>query len=102
MENLLDGWGLPVATFSPLVGAAVMFLTPKDQENRHRIIALVTSLWVAFVSVLVLIRFEIGASDRLQFVVDKNWIEAIHSRYVVGVDGISLPLLLLTVLVVPL
>ena len=102
MENLLDGWGLTVATFSPLLGAAVMLLIPKEREDRHRLIALVTSLWVAFVSLLVLIWFDLGATDRLHFVVDKSWIEAIHSRYVLGVDGISLPLLLLTVLIVPL
>ena len=102
MENLLDGWGLTVATFSPLLGAAVMLLIPKEREDRHRLIALVTTLWVAFVSLLVLIWFDLGATDRLHFVVDKSWIEAIHSRYVLGVDGISLPLLLLTVLVVPL
>ena len=102
MENLLDGWGLTVVTFSPLLGAAAMLLIPKEREDRHRLIALVTSLWVAFVSLLVLIWFDLGATDRLQFVVDKSWIEAIHSRYVLGVDGISLPLLLLTVLVVPL
>ena len=102
MENLLDGWGLTVVTFSPLLGAAAMLLIPKEREDRHRLIALVTSLWVAFVSLLVLIWFDLGATDRLHFVVDKSWIEAIHSRYVLGVDGISLPLLLLTVLIVPL
>ena len=46
--------------------------------------------------------FDLDATDRLQYVVDKSWIEAIHSRYVVGLDGISLPLVLLTVLIVPL
>ena len=91
MENLLDGWGLTVATFSPLLGAAAMLLIPKEREDRHRLIALVTSLWVAIVSLLVLIWFDLGATDRLHFVVDKTWIEAIHSRYVLGVDGISQP-----------
>jgi len=50
MENLLDGWGLTVATFSPMVGVAVMLLIPRDQEDRHKLVALVTSLWVALVS----------------------------------------------------
>ena len=102
MENLLDGWGLTVATFSPLLGAAVMLFIPKEREDKHRLVALFTSLWVAFIGLLLLIWFDLGVSDRLQFTVDKNWIEAINSRYVIGIDGISLPLLLLTVLVVPL
>ena len=38
----------------------------------------------------------------LQFVVDKSWIDVINSRYIVGIDGISLPLLALTLLIVPL
>ncbi|MAT63203.1 MAG: NADH-quinone oxidoreductase subunit M [Actinomycetota bacterium] len=102
MENLLDSWGLTVATFSPLVGALVMFLIPKEKEYEHKMIALITSLWVAFVGLMLLIWFDLNATDKLQYVVDKSWIQAIHSRYVVGLDGISLPLLLLTVLIVPL
>ena len=102
MENLLDSWGLTVATFSPLIGALVMFLIPKEKEYEHKMIALITSLWVAFVGLMLLIWFDLNATDKLQYVVDKSWIQAIHSRYVVGLDGISLPLLLLTVLIVPL
>ena len=102
MENLLDSWGLTVVTFSPLLGALVMFLLPKEKEYEHKVIALVTSLWVAFVGLMLLIWFDLDATERLQYVVDKSWIQAIHSRYVVGLDGISLPLVLLTVLIVPL
>ncbi|MEE3115425.1 MAG: NADH-quinone oxidoreductase subunit M, partial [Actinomycetota bacterium] len=102
MENLLDGWGLTVATFSPMVGVAVMLLIPRDQEDRHKLVALVTSLWVALVSVLLLIEFDIGHTDRLQFAVDKVWIDVISSHYSLGIDGMSLPLILLTVLIVPL
>ena len=32
MENLLDGWGITLATFSPLVGVAIMMLIPKERE----------------------------------------------------------------------
>ena len=34
--------------------------------------------------------------------IDRSWIDVINSRYIMGIDGISLPLMLLTVLVVPL
>ena len=36
----------------------------------------------------------------MQFVVDKPWIKVINSRYQLGVDGISLPLLILSMLIV--
>ncbi|MBP16210.1 MAG: NADH-quinone oxidoreductase chain 13 [Acidimicrobiaceae bacterium] len=102
MENLLDGWGLTVVTFSPLVGVVLMLLIPRYQEDRHKLVALVTSLWVALVAVLLLIEFDIGHTDRLQFAVDRVWIDVISSHYSMGIDGMSLPLILLTVLIVPL
>jgi len=102
MENLLDGWGTTLATFSPLVGVAIMMLIPREREHQHKMVALVTSLWVAFVGVLLLIWFDMGQTAQLQFVVDKPWIDVISSRYLVGIDGMSLPLILLTMLIVPL
>ena len=36
---------------------------------------------------------------RLQFVVNKAWIPVIHSRYHMGIDGISLPLLILSMFI---
>ena len=102
MENLLDGWGTTLATFSPLVGVAIMMLIPGEREHQHRMVALVTSLWVAFLGVLLLIWFDMGQTGQLQFVVDKPWIDVISSRYLMGIDGMSLPLILLTMLIVPL
>ena len=101
MENLLDGWGITLATFSPLVGAAVMMLIPREREDQHKMVALVTSLWVAFVGVLLLLWFDLDHTDHLQFAVDRVWIDVISSHYSVGIDGMSLPLILMTMLVVP-
>ena len=102
MENLLNGWGTTLATFSPLVGVAIMMLIPREREHQHKMVALVTSLWVAFLGVLLLIWFDMGQTAQLQFVVDKPWIDVISSRYLMGIDGMSLPLILLTMLIVPL
>ena len=102
MENLLDGWGITLATFSPLIGVAIMMVIPGGREHQHKMVALVTSLWVAFIGVLLLIGFDMGHTAQLQFAVDKPWIDVISSRYLVGIDGMSLPLILLTMLIVPL
>ena len=40
MENFLDHWGLSLAVFLPLVGAAVMMVVPRAQEELHKWIAL--------------------------------------------------------------
>jgi NADH-quinone oxidoreductase subunit M len=102
VKDLLNGWGVTAAVFLPLVGAAVMLAIPKSEETLHKVVALVTSLLVFGVGVAMIANFDMDASADLQFFQDKSWIELINSRYLVGVDGISLPLIALTVFVVPL
>jgi NADH-quinone oxidoreductase subunit M len=102
VKDLLNGWGVTAAVFLPLVGAAVMLAIPKSEETLHKVVALVTSLVVAAVGVALLANFDYDATAEVQFFVDKAWIEVINSRYIVGLDGISLPLVALTMLVVPL
>ncbi|HSL56400.1 MAG TPA: NADH-quinone oxidoreductase subunit M [Acidimicrobiales bacterium] len=102
MEEFLDDWGLTLAVFLPLVGVAVMAVIPKAEEQLHKMVALLTTLAVAVVGVLLLANFDFDRAGELQYVVDRSWIDVINSRYIVGLDGISLPLMLLTMLVVPL
>ncbi len=102
MDNLLDSWGLTAAVFLPLVGAAIMMAIPKEREDLHKLVALATTVAVAAVGVALIVNFDYDATDTLQFVVDRSWIDVIDSRYIVGIDGISLPLIALTMLVVPL
>jgi NADH-quinone oxidoreductase subunit M len=49
-------------------------------------------------SVVAVLRFEFGATEQFQFGTDLSWISAIGSRYHIGIDGISLPLLVLSTL----
>jgi len=102
MENFLDDWGLTVAAFLPLVGVAVLLLIPRAMEEYHKAVALATSLLVLAVGIGVASYFDYDNAGTLQNVVDKGWITFINSRYIVGVDGISLPLVLLTMLIVAL
>ena len=44
-------------------------------------------------------RFDYGAAERFQFEVSESWIPAIGANYHIGVDGISLPLLVLSAVV---
>ncbi|HET6954831.1 MAG TPA: NADH-quinone oxidoreductase subunit M [Acidimicrobiales bacterium] len=104
MDNnqFLSDWGLTLMVFLPLAGALVMLLIPRTEENVHRWVALITTLAAAGIGAAVLADFDYDQSEKLQFLVDKSWIDVIHSRYVVGVDGLSVPLLALTLLIVPL
>jgi len=102
VKDLLNGWGLTAAVFLPLVGAAVMLLIPRSEEMLLRVTALLTSLAVFAIGVALIAQFDFDRTRDLQYVVDKSWISLINSRYIVGLDGISLPLLALTVFIVPL
>jgi NADH-quinone oxidoreductase subunit M len=101
MQEFLDSWGPSLAVFLPLVGAALMMLVPKEREDSHKAIALITSLAALAVLVAIAANFDYDRAGDLQFVVDKEWIPVIDSQYHVGIDGISLPLLLLTGLIMP-
>jgi len=102
MHNFLNDWGLILITFVPLLGGLVMMAIPKDSEETHKVIALLASGVSLVLGILLLVNFNYGRGGHLQFVVDHPWIPLIHSRFILGIDGISLPLMLLTVLVVPL
>ncbi len=102
MKDLLNGWGVSAAVFLPMVGAAVMMAVPRAEEQLLKLIALITSLAVFAIGIALAINFDLDHTRVLQFSQDKTWISLINSRYIVGLDGISLPLFLLTVLIVPL
>ena len=102
MESLLDGWGLSLAAFIPLVGALVVMALPKAEETLIKVVSLATSLVVLAVGIGVACFFDYDDTRSLQYVVEHPWIDVINSQFIVGVDGMSLPLLLLTVFIVPL
>ncbi|MGI9621699.1 MAG: complex I subunit 4 family protein [Acidimicrobiales bacterium] len=100
--NFDNNWLLSVLTFLPLVGAAVVMLMPKSEEMAIKLVALLASLGVLGLTVFMLFDFDYDNSSQLQYGVDEKWITVINSRYILGVDGMSLPLIALTALVVPL
>ena len=106
MENaFLQDWGITLMVFVPLVGAVIMMLLPSEQEENHKTIALGTSLITAAIGFWLVIDFYNLGSETwsdLHYVVDRNWIDIVNARYLVGIDGISAPLIALTLLVVPL
>ncbi len=100
--DFLNSWGLTAMVFAPLVGAVVMMLIPERDEELHKMVALVASAVSFIVGALLLTNFDYGASGTMQFTVDRSWIDIINARYAIGLDGMSLPLIALTLLVTPL
>jgi NADH-quinone oxidoreductase subunit M len=89
-------------TFTPLLGILVILLLPKDRHNPIRWVALIGSLATFAVSLLMLSRFD-TASGILQMVERRSWfqIAGVEIEYFIGVDGLSLLLVLLTTFLTP-
>ncbi|MBI2169718.1 MAG: NADH-quinone oxidoreductase subunit M, partial [Actinobacteria bacterium] len=96
--NWFDSWGLTLAVFLPVAGAAVILLVPRAEEATQKLVALLFTGATLAVSIGILADFDYSGGG-LQFEVDKNWIEVINSRFHIGIDGISLPLLVLSAVI---
>ncbi len=88
---------LPVLLGLPALGALALFV-PRLSDRVATVVAAGASGGALVVSAVVAARFDFGAADHMQHVVDARWIPAIDVRFHLGVDGISLPLVLLTTL----
>ncbi|MFN3257195.1 MAG: NuoM family protein [Ilumatobacter sp.] len=101
MNNLTDNnWLLSVGTFLPLLGAlAIMFGTSRDDDRTPKVIGIVTAAVTMVIGIITLVLFDYGQSEKLQFFVDVEWISVISSNYTIGLDGISLPLYFLSMVV---
>ncbi len=93
---------LTLVTFFPLVGVLVLLFLRPEQKNAARWVALIASLVTFGISLAVLAQFNPSNPD-LQLVVDLPWIPVAswEIHYFLGVDGLSILLLLLTTLLSP-
>jgi NADH-quinone oxidoreductase subunit M len=94
---------LTLVTFFPLVGVLVLLFLKEEQKDVARWTALVTSLVTFGISIAVLVQFNPSDPD-LQMVVNVPWIQVAgwNINYQLGVDGLSILLLLLTTFLMPL
>ncbi len=88
-------WALPIA------GAAAVVVLPGLSRAGARFLGLAVSLAVLTLAAVVAVGFEPGGA-RYQFVESHRWISSFGSGYILGVDGISLVLVVLTAAMVPL
>jgi len=89
--------------FLPLAGALLLLLLREDGEagrGRVRLAALGVSLATFALSAALYLGFE-GGTARMQFVEAVPWMPRFGVAYKVGVDGLSLPLVLLTTILTP-
>jgi len=94
---------LSLVTFLPLVGVVFIFPLRGEVEkvaNNARWIALWTSLATFLLSVYLWLQFDPGTAD-FQFVERASWLPQYNITYHMGIDGISLPFVILTTALMP-
>jgi NADH-quinone oxidoreductase subunit M len=84
----------------PLLGAVLIATVGKEKEELTKKLAFATTIVVAAAGVL--LAFGFNRSDAgLQFVEKRSWIPALGINYAVGIDGIALVLILMSVILAP-
>jgi NADH-quinone oxidoreductase subunit M len=93
---------LILVTFVPLLGALVILFLPKEQKKLARWVALLTALINFGISLLLLAQFNPN-NPEMQMVVKLPWIQVSQWTiyFYLGVDGLSILLVLLTTLLTP-
>ncbi|MGD8455841.1 MAG: NADH-quinone oxidoreductase subunit M [Anaerolineales bacterium] len=100
MEFILEP--LNLVTFTPLVGVVLLLLIRNEHKNAARWISLLVSLATLGLSIWMLTLFN-SSDPNLQLAVDEKWISFAgwDIRYAMGVDGLSVLLVLLTTFLTP-
>jgi NADH-quinone oxidoreductase subunit M len=93
---------LTLVTFSPILGVLVLLFLKPEQKTLQRWVALITSLVTFGISIALLVQFDASNPD-LQLVIDVPWIQVAgwNISYAMGVDGLSILLVMLTTLLTP-
>ena len=90
MDNILT-----LVIFIPLLGGALLLFIPKSSALAIKIVALVAALASFILSLPLYFQFD-PANPGMQFIEKYEWLPALGITYQVGIDGISLFLVLLT------
>jgi NADH-quinone oxidoreductase subunit M len=98
--ELLNEWGLTVVVFLPVLGALVMAAIPRSKETAVKRLGALVAVATFLISLVIAFNFDYSQASAYQFEVSHSWISAINANYHVGIDGISLPLLILSTFIV--
>jgi NADH-quinone oxidoreductase subunit M len=94
-ENLFNMPMLTILIFLPILGAMIISAIPENKKHMIRLVAFGITVLNFIASLSLLYRFD-AATPNMQFVENVAWIPDIGVAYLLGIDGLSLLLLLLT------
>ena len=88
---------LSVVLFTPTIGALVLLFIPRGAQTLHRLMGNLFGVLGFVVSLPLVLHFPVGYQG-YTFTESADWIPSIGARYSLGLDGISLLLVMLTTL----
>lgn len=101
----MNGSLLSIIVWLPTLGALALLLVPREREGLHRQVALAVSGITFLISCMLPLGFDGslsgGVAAPMQFVHDVAWIPSWGINYTIGIDGISLWLVMLTTFITP-
>ena len=90
MSNVLT-W----ITFLPMIGVLLILFVPKTSKNLIRIMAAVVTGLQLMLAVWIYLHFDTSTAE-FQFREQYSWIPSFNIEYFMGIDGLSIPMVLLT------
>jgi NADH-quinone oxidoreductase subunit M len=100
LSNTIGFPVLAVMVITPLVGSLVIGLIPQSRPEMHRLVAIVSSVIAGALALWVLYAFKPHRAG-FQFVVSQTWVRSLDIKFFLGIDGISLFLVVLTGILFP-
>lgn len=101
----MHSWILSLITFIPLLGAILLMFIPREQSKAVKWFAIIVSLVPLGLATWLWIAYNPHGAQfpakGMQFMVDLPWIQQLGVRYMMAVDGLSIPMIFLTTLLVP-
>jgi len=97
--NFINQHILTLVTFFPLLAAGLLFFVPSDKKRLIFIGAIILSIVEFFISLHLYYHFQNTGS--FEFIETASWIPIWNIQYLMGIDGVSLLLILLTTLLTP-
>ncbi len=85
---------LSIMLLTPLIGAILAYITGLHHDKASKILAIITTALTFIMSLYIYLKFQPGNTS-FQFLEQYEWVKSFGLTYIVGVDGISLPLIIL-------
>src|SRR5688572_8967438 len=92
---------LSIVTFVPTLGAILLLFFNRKNLRAIRMFSLVIAIVTFVLSLHLIAHFDSSRSD-FQFVTNTEWIPSVGISYYMGIDGISVFLILLATILTPL